>query len=256
MCFLSMSARREECPISLRCNEDYELYSSSWSLFGGIASQIALKWPHSDWNDCPGMARIGPSCQKSALRQPHRELTVLRPKPRVIVLSGTTATGKSAFAQSLHRQFGFYVFRTKDYLKGLLGPRLPSRANLIEIGEQMDARDGGEWIAGEATRLITERSVDRLCVDRVRKPGQVRHIRSRKWHCVHVHFIALPDVLRHRFVHRSADDYLEDLAFASVVASDAVFELDLRSMADFVFDTSENGAAEFAAEIARRIRLT
>jgi len=177
----------------------------------------------------------------------------------LILLSGPIASGKTSIAEYLAKDFGFNRIRTGQFLasQAQLRGLSTDRIVLQSLGDQLDAETGGHWAVKIAEEQSAKAPTKKFwLLDSVRRDFQVRCFREKfNSAVIHFHITAPRDVLRMRFVQRvaSGGEYSPHTSYAEAAASATELQVSsLEDIADHVFDTS----AEQAAEIARKIAAT
>lgn len=85
----------------------------------------------------------------------------------IILISGRISSGKTTLARGLSEAFEYDIRRTKDWLRRRgSAEEVSSRMDLQRVGDKLDERTGGGWIAEElAEDLSAHRNTDYLRVD-------------------------------------------------------------------------------------------
>lgn len=182
---------------------------------------------------------------------------------RVVLLSGHIASGKSSLATSLAGRYGARIVKTRELLErtaaeqGRTEVSGGDRKSLQDLGEQLDAETGGDWIGVAVSRMLTELDEDALLVvDSVRMQGQIDSVRAAVSGRVdHVHLQATRDVLSSRFAKRDDKDvrfgtYEETQANATEAAVD-----DLARDADITIETDRCDEDDVLIRCAARLGL-
>src|SRR4051812_15951121 len=105
--------------------------------------------------------------------------------PRIIVLSGPVAGGKSKLADALQSRFSIQRVKTQDVIVELTSVARDRRA-LQQAGEKLDRATDGAWVARALTRVVTaDPDADAvtgastwILVDSARIPSQIEHVRK------------------------------------------------------------------------------
>ncbi len=130
---------------------------------------------------------------------------------RIILLSGPVASGKSALAQGLEKQFDLRIVRTRDLLEELVARRgRPRRVNLQQAGDRLDRQTKGKWVVQELDRQLRgeTRKTD-VIVDSVRSLDQIDELRRAYGSAVtHIHVTAVQEILQARYASRQDGDGL------------------------------------------------
>lgn len=151
----------------------------------------------------------------------------------IIVLSGEIASGKSSLAAAI----GFPIFRTRSALSSRWHEQngtTPSRVDLQNFGEELDAQTEGSWIAQAIPSVMPVGAP--IVVDSVRTAQQVDAIRAAfpRHRVLHVHLEASEEALRARFEQRGDVE-----SYELVKRSPTEQRVNsLRVEADLVIDTS------------------
>ena len=124
-----------------------------------------------------------------------------KPKPRrVVLISGSIASGKTTLSHLLADGFGFCVFSTR----GLLAEAEADRLTLQAAGASLDDSTAGRWVLDGLLRLQEQFPNSTLfAVDAVRTPDQIRWVRNAlREPVVHVHLTATEETLSRRYAVR------------------------------------------------------
>src|SRR4051812_4711514 len=97
----------------------------------------------------------------------------------VVVLSGAVSSGKSTLADKLSDRYGVHSIRTKEILVSQLGAdERPTRDQLQRLGDRLDGRTRGAWVADAVVREAAELAEDAVVlVDSVRRLNQIEALR-------------------------------------------------------------------------------
>jgi predicted kinase len=181
------------------------------------------------------------SSNREAVRVHHQRL--------VIVISGRVASGKTTLAEGLGQRLHANVVRTRPILDNqyFVDPALSARAHLQRLGETLDAKTGGRWVAEATARAIRNTSPLRLViVDAVRRDTQIDHLRSLlQARVLHIHTTAPDEVLERRYEKRRSEDAEGELpSYAAVRENDTEAAVPkLGQIADARFNTGRWPAA-------------
>jgi adenylosuccinate synthase len=169
---------------------------------------------------------------------------------RIVLLSGSVASGKTTLWQLLMKSFPaehIHVLKTKDLIRELASKRLrrdlPSeRRALQNFGDQLDRNTSGHWVRDALISLVNKHigseSSPIFIVDAVRIERQIRTIREAYgFSVVHIHLKAPKHELAARYKSRSSD--MQELSsFTEVIKNPTEAAVnDLEKNADVVVDT-------------------
>lgn len=179
--------------------------------------------------------------------------------PRVIVLTGPVASGKSTLAARLAERFGALRLSTRTLLLARLKDGEPTdRRALQEFGERLDAETGGTWLSEAVRQEADELSEDAvIVVDSSRLLAQIDALRRMfPRRVVHVHLTAPEAELASRYAARPSEvvelaSYQEVRANATEAAVD-----ELAAQADVVIDTARATEDDVFVSAASRLGLT
>ena len=179
-------------------------------------------------------------------------------RPKVIIVSGPIACGKSDLSWSLSEGFGFPVIRTSDLIKERLGkPKLDVKG-LQNAGNRLDRKTGSAWVAEMvALRLRRDGTEGTVIVEGVRKRAQIEQLQESfgHRHTRHVHLHASADIRRERFNGRTKDAD-KGVRFDDVRNDRSEQEvLELGDIADIVVDTDRYTQAGVFSQVAARLQL-
>lgn len=175
--------------------------------------------------------------------------------PRFLVLlSGPLAVGKTTLRDYLVGAHAFDYVRSSAFLLDKAHREgLPAdRRGLQELGDRLDAETDFRWIVDEVAlpSMSSSTGKTRWLVDAVRKPKQVEHFKALKdVNVVHIHLIALEDVLRKRYEARLAESTVGLSAPSYEAAISHPNEVAARSLihiADMVVDVTVGDTAGHA----------
>ncbi len=179
---------------------------------------------------------------------------------RIILLSGSIASGKTTLAQRLADRFGMRVLRTREWLASALGNRgKEGRTDLQIKGDLLDTETGGAWVLeGLARELRNDQAHRDVIVDSVRIRGQIDAIRSAFGASVsHIHMTAPLPVLKDRYRHREisagtsvAPDYEKVRANQTESLVDG-----LKNIADVVIDSDRCTEEDVLIRVACHLGL-
>jgi adenylosuccinate synthase len=169
---------------------------------------------------------------------------------RIVLLSGSVASGKTSLWQLLIKTFPsehIHVLKTKDLIRDLASKKLrrdlPSeRRALQDFGDQLDKDTNGTWVRDALVTLVnthvgTEPSPI-FVVDAVRIERQIKAIREAYGYSVnHIHLKAPENELAARYKTRSSD--MQELkSFKEVIKNPTEAAVnELERSADVVVDT-------------------
>jgi adenylosuccinate synthase len=124
---------------------------------------------------------------------------------RIVLLSGRVSAGKSTLCDGLARRFGAHPLKTKELIaEAARSDSRLGRGELQHIGDLLDRRTKGEWVARALTRLVQSLPDDAVVVvDAVRIIEQVHAVRKAYGPKVfHVHLEAEVGELARRYRHK------------------------------------------------------
>lgn len=175
---------------------------------------------------------------------------------RIILLSGSVASGKTTLGTALIERHGFVRFKTQDLIRTLKGAAL-ERSVLQAAGTQLDTETGGAWVSAALTRELQKHPEDvTVLVDSVRIQGQIDSIRQAFGaEVVHVHLKAPVGVLAKRYAER--DGAIKELSSYESVRADATEQQvdNLEKTADIVVDTEQSLPEDVFVRVAARLGL-
>ena len=98
-------------------------------------------------------------------------------KPRLIGLTGTNGAGKGEAAAFFQKK-GFAYFSLSDVIREELKKegRVPSRNNMIQMGNQLRERFGADILA----RRVMERVKGKAVIDSIRNPQELAFLRKQE----------------------------------------------------------------------------
>jgi adenylate kinase family enzyme len=178
------------------------------------------------------------------------------PLAAVVALSGPVGAGKTTLASGLERAVDGIVVSTRE----LLRQQAPTenRAGLQQLGEELDALRGGEWVAQPVLARRRELPATQLIiVDAVRTGDQVTALRVEAQVC-HIHLTAPEPLLRERYEarYREAPDF-ELPSFSALRANSTEAASDaLAGLADLVLDTGQLSIDDTREAAIRVLRYT
>ena len=183
-------------------------------------------------------------------------------RPRIIVLSGRVAVGKSQLAAGLVQQFGAEHVQTRALMTDRavqMGHELhQERGALQKFGRELDEQTGGRWLAVDLARIEAQLERDRfVVVDSIRIVAQLQNIYGAFGRdVVHVHLTAPVDVLSRRYSERTGGPIAELSSYGDVQAdaTEAAID-DLQDEADIVIDTDRSTVDDVLARCAARAGL-
>lgn len=179
-------------------------------------------------------------------------------RPKIIIISGPIACGKSELSQSLNEKYDFPVIKTSDLIKSRLGKSNLDRKALQNAGNRFDRETNFGWVAEELVlKIRRERIVETIIVDGVRKKEQVFSLQKSfgHRHVRHVHLQASLEVRKERFESRArssdASARFEDIC--NNLSEREVMKL--VHVADVVVDTDRYSQAGIFSHVASRLKL-
>jgi adenylosuccinate synthase len=174
---------------------------------------------------------------------------------RIVVLSGSIASGKTTLATNLATEFGCVRVSTRELILRLLPQTEDSRSGLQAAGETLDRRTGGSWLASAvAKQTMNDDSHDTLIVDSVRIRGQIDGLRRAYGpHVLHLHLTAPQEERTKRFQNRK-DRKGEARSYAATQrdATEAQVET-LADSADVVIDTKQSSPRDVVVRAAAQL---
>lgn len=174
--------------------------------------------------------------------------------PKIIILSGRIASGKSTLAEGLARRHGFSRVQTRALIKHYFQEMGHHRDDLQAGGEHLDKQTNGRWVAEALADSIREDDLfDGVIVDSVRIIPQVTAIRAAFGDSVfHIHLTAPEPVLRERFEtrRRSGDRSWDE---ASADPTERGVE-SLTTVANIAFDTDALSVTNMLDQIDSRFK--
>ncbi len=184
-------------------------------------------------------------------------------RPRLVVLSGPVAAGKSELAERLARSHGALHVRTRQLMfdrAGGIGEDLPNeRAALQHYGDRLDAETGGQWVADDLAALLSAIEPQQLVVvDSIRVASQLTRLQAAFGRdIVHVHITASLDTLARRYSDRATSTATAELASYDDVRADQVEARvgDLALDADVVIETDRSTTDDVLARCVAQIGL-
>jgi adenylosuccinate synthase len=179
-------------------------------------------------------------------------------RPKIIVISGQIACGKSDLSHALHEKFGFPLVRTSELIKERLGKGNPNRKVLQSAGNRLDRETSFSWVADDlALKIRRERIDETIILDGIRKKGQIEQLQRSfgHRHVRHVHLQASFEVRRDRFESRghSTDG---GIGFAEICNNLSEREvLKLKDVADIFVDTDRYTQVGIFNHVSSRLKL-
>jgi len=160
-------------------------------------------------------------------------------RPKLILLSGEIASGKSSLAQLLETNHQFTIIKTSDILKNTIKRnKSPNRIDLQKFGEKMDKETSGDWIVQESQEIINS-EIDKgrgIIIDSVRIRDQIKSFRRSYGYSVfHVHLLANSNDIKSRYLKRPEANKNYELIKSNNTESKVN---ELRKIADLVINTS------------------
>jgi hypothetical protein len=168
--------------------------------------------------------------------------------PRILLLSGPLAVGKSSVAALLVDRGGFARVRSGKFLSDLAMKRgrTIDRPTLQELGDRLDLETDYRWLIDEVAvpAIAAHPTQDRWLVDAVRKDRQVAHFFRQEFpeRVIHVHLTADEGVLRERYEARlrAGNDYEGNKSYDTAIRHpNELAARSLREIADHTIETNE-----------------
>jgi adenylosuccinate synthase len=187
--------------------------------------------------------------------------------PRKIVLvSGSVASGKSTLVERLRRHFDVHVVKTKHVIRQIAAKKLDreleaERRAMQKFGDRLDRETKGQWVRDALRRTLSQLGPNErdavAVVDAVRIPLQIARIRESYGHVVvHIHLRAPEGVLEARYKER--DSGLKELASLSALSEGNKTEArinNLERIADIVIDTERSSRDDVLVRAAAALGL-
>ena len=180
---------------------------------------------------------------------------------KVIVISGSIASGKSKLAKRLEKDFDAFIVKTRDALITRAAPTNPAikttngRLSLQEIGDHFDETTDGKWVRDLLSEAMRKTKQPIFVVDSVRTKKQIDEIRKSFGPLTHLHLTAPPEELRNRYYRRfkrkgKAPTYDE----ARKNRTESNIE-SLARVADVIIDTYRSSEEDVSVRAASRMSL-
>jgi adenylosuccinate synthase len=174
-------------------------------------------------------------------------------------VSGPVAGGKSALARTLARRFEGVRLSTRELLMPRLGTgEAPSRQNLQQVGNQLDAETDGLWVADRFSRTIFESDKRLFIIDSARIASQINGLRRAFGDEVrHVHVTASRETCAARYEERRSRAEVKEAASYDEVMADATEAQvdDLGPMADIEINTDRDAEEDVVVRVAAQLGL-
>ena len=179
---------------------------------------------------------------------------------RIILLSGSVASGKSMLANRLSDRFNMKLLRTSALLKAMMtGSDEFGRTALQDLGDELDRRTEGTWVLDSLRQMLQgEATSTNVVVDSVKIQEQIYAIRDAYGPSVtHVHMTAPLDVLTSRYESReSSPSQAEHLSYQDVRLNQTESHVDgLSEIADVVIDSNRCTEEDVLVRVASHLRL-
>jgi|SRR5579862_1470882 len=175
----------------------------------------------------------------------------------VVLLSGEIATGKTAVAHSLAKNFEYRRVSTGAYLARYAQERgLVDRDALKTLGDALDIENGGEWVAQLVRQQCSQSPEQHLwLLDSVRRDFQIPWLRASFPNLLHAHLTAPDHIKRERYESRRqhGGEYSDDTSYEQAKAG--LTEAQVHTLAEtcgLLVDTHTNSPEQAAVLIARR----
>ncbi len=179
---------------------------------------------------------------------------------RILLLSGSVASGKTTLARKLADRFGLDLLRTRDWLKtNACDGSGEGRSELQTLGERLDQETGGTWVLEGLDRALRDRSNQQsVVVDSVRTVKQIDAIRRAYGAAVtHIHMTAPLSVLVDRYDNREAESADSDSLTYEDVRSNRTesYVNTLEDVADVVVHSARCTEEDMFVRVASRLGL-
>lgn len=178
--------------------------------------------------------------------------------PKVIIISGPIASGKSNLSSQLSDKFGFATVRTSDLIKEHLNDIAPDLKKLQNAGNKLDQETDFAWIAEMVSiRFRQEDTQGTIIIDGVRKRPQIERLQRSFGHRYirHVHLTASVDICKKRFVERSRESDI-GFKFDQICKNRSEQEaIKLGDVADIVVDTDKYTETGIFSLVTARLNL-
>lgn len=176
---------------------------------------------------------------------------------RLILISGPVSSGKSTLSKNLADQFGFTVYRTREWLSRRLREDYPDRMNLQQEGDLLDVRTRGKWVQQELTKELHAQAVEVVVLDSVRTRDQIKELREAFGPIVtHIHVTAPQEVLKNRYDRRRKRERRDLADYNQIQQNQTEQQVDtLRKVADIVIDTNRCTQKDVLVRAASHLRL-
>jgi hypothetical protein len=132
-------------------------------------------------------------------------------------------------------------------------PCTTPRSDLQELGEQLDHKEGGAWVARGVSEMLSSAPGILVVVDAPRTYDQVRTAKACAGEAWHVHLTADDAVLRERYVRRRTQNPTTEFAeYSSLRASHTEREIEnLSERAEIVIRTDQSDPATAMDAVVR-----
>ena len=179
---------------------------------------------------------------------------------RIILLSGSVASGKTTLACKLAERFGMDLFRTRIWLESEPNyAKREGRTDLQREGDRLDLETDGTWVLKGLDRDLRRQGTPRsVVVDSVRIEKQIDAIREAYGAAVtHIHMTAPLSVLAERFGERQRESANSDsMSYEDVRNNNTEFRVDkLRDIADVVINSDRCTEEDVLVRVASRLGL-
>lgn len=175
---------------------------------------------------------------------------------RIILLSGSVASGKTTLGDTLVSRYGFNLLKTRQLILQHVGGAV-EREHLQSAGERLDRETGGTWVVSALAALAAPLPTNAVVlVDAVRIEAQIDSIRAAYGsRVVHVHLTAPREILAERY--RTRRGAVQELGSYDAVQSNATeAQVDsLAQVADIVIDTHRNTPDDVLVRVASHLGL-
>lgn len=177
-------------------------------------------------------------------------------KPRFIILSGRTCSGKSTLAGLLQERAEAHLIKSSEILRNTTKSAMNSPGEVIRAAQLQERSTGGAWLANEVNSqlMYSPPAESTIVVDSVQTVEQVEFIRQSGWSVTHVHLRASDAAVSEReALSRSGRVHLPTVAQTPRLSGTQAKGLE--AVADVVIDTDRCNAHDVFARVAARLEV-